>query len=196
MIDQCLIEKNVQWVGDSFRQRHRVCDELSTLKNVLEPQALYKLYAYILNESEKPWQMETAPDYGLWDVPRRKISWHAESIIEELHEVFSASTDLIADAVQRAVKFHGIVLWEDTQGYQIGWHSDNEILAATMQIYVAGPEINPGTEFDIGNGASHVCEFDINTGYFIDQTQSRLKHRTTGAVPAAANRYSLFAMWT
>lgn len=196
MIDQMLIENNIQSLRDSFNTRKKVCDQLHIVQNVFTSEALSKLYCYILNEPDKPWQMETTSDYKVLDVPRKKISWHAESIIEEFHEIFSSLTDSITFAVKQDVKFHGIVLWKDQEGYEISWHTDNPILAATMQIYIAGTIYNPGTEFELKDGSYYTCDFKVNTGYFIDQTQHRLKHHTTGQVPNSTDRYSLFAMWT
>jgi len=196
MIDQILIKNNSRALIDSFNTRTIICDQLHIMQNVFTSEALSKLYFYILNESDKPWQMETSADYKVLDVPRKKISWHAESIIEELHETFACLTALVVLSVQQDVKFHGIVLWKDQEGYEIPWHTDNPLLAATMQIYVAGTTQNPGTEFELIDGSYYTCDFKVNTGYFINQTQHRLKHHTTGQVPNSTDRYSLFAMWT
>ena len=107
----------------------------------------------------------------------------------------SAPKPALATMTCKDLQFHGIVLWEDSEGYEIDWHTDNPLLMATIQIYVAGSTDNPGTEFKLLDGSTHTCDFKINTGSLIDQTKHRLSHHSTGRVPDLARRYSLFAMW-
>ena len=195
MIDQAFITDNISSATESFSCKKKITNQLYTLENFLTQQALVKLYAYILNTPNKPWDLETDSDYEKMQVPRRKIAWHAESVIEELHDVMSSLTPIVNDIIKKSCDFHGLVLWEDREGYVIDWHSDNPILTATCQIYLAGPPDNPGTEFQIDNNKTHICKFAPNTGYFIDQSVIRPLHRSTGQVPPSNLRYSLFGMW-
>lgn len=196
MIDQTLIASNSLALRKSLLASLDIGDGLYSVKEPFTSDALKKLHHYLHDGSDKPWEQETTSDYKIMDVARRKISWQAESIVEEMHEVCSQLTDLVAQRCQRAIQFHGITLWEDCADYAIDWHTDNPVLAATLQIYLFGDPQNPGTEFELLDGRRHVCDFVPNTGYFIDQTKHRLQHRTTGKVPASTLRYSLFSMWT
>lgn len=195
MIDQDLIAKNIDHSQRSFDHRRSIDDELSVVEDFFTDDAIDKLYQYLSSEPNKPWQLETDENYKVMHVPRRKISWHAETIVEELHEVVSALTPFVGSVTDSARQFHGIVIWEDSAGYTIPWHTDNPILAATMQIYLAGPVTCPGTEFQLTDGETYVCNFRPNTGYFINQTQRRPMHRSRASVPAMVTRHSLFAMW-
>ena len=195
MIDQDLIAKNIIHSQLSFDHKTVIDAELSVVEDFFTTGALNKLYQYLLSAPSKPWQLETDENYKVMHVPRRKISWHAETIVEELHEVVGALTPTVELATDSSRQFHGIVIWEDSAGYAIPWHTDNPLLAATIQIYLEGPDTCPGTEFLLANGETHICGFQPNTGYFINQTQRRPMHRTVTSVPAMVTRHSLFAMW-
>lgn len=195
MIDQDIIKKASDSLHLSLENRHELTNDFSTIDNVFPLEVLHKAYDYILNQSDKPWELETTSAGVKMDVPRRKIQWHGETVIEELHCAMESITPDVCAILKTDIKFLGIVLWQDYENYKIDWHSDNPILLATMQIYLAGSKTNPGTEFKISDNNFYTCNFVPNTGYFLNQTHNRLEHHTTGSVPSDVSRYSLFGMW-
>jgi len=195
MIDQDIIKKASDSLHLSLENRHELTKDFSTINNVFSLDVINKIHEYILNESDKPWALETTEHGVEMKVPRSKINWHGETVIEELHCAMDSLTTKVQVILKRDIKFLGNNLWQDYENYKIDWHSDNPILLASMQIYLAGSRKNPGTEFKLGEDNFHTCDFIPNTGYFLNQTQSRLEHRTTGSVPANVSRYSLFGMW-
>lgn len=195
MIDQQIIQTASDNLQKAFENRIKHNTHFSTVHNVFSTEVLNKVYDYILNNSDKIWELETTSNGEEMNIPRNKITWHMDTVIEELHVAMESITPQVQSVLNRPVKFVGIILWQDQENYKIDWHSDNPILMATMQIYVAGSKKNPGTEFELEEGKYHNCEFIPNTGYFLNQTESRLKHHTTGSVPPNVSRYSLFGMW-
>ena len=196
MIDQGIIKKASDSLQKSLKNRQELTNDFSTLENVFSLDVINKIHDYILNDSDKPWALEATSNGMEMQVPRRKISWHGETVIEELHCAMESVTPEVQVILKKDIKFLGIVLWQDYENYKIDWHSDNPVLLATMQIYLAGSKKNPGTEFKLGEDNFHTCDFIPNTGYFLNQTQNRLEHHTTGEVPANVSRYSLFGMWS
>lgn len=195
MIDQKIIQTATTDLQGALDSRIQISDDFSVLENVFSRSVITKVHDYILNEPQKPWQLETTEHGVEMQVPRHKIAWHGETVIEELHCAVENTTPKISEILGKEVKFHGIVLWQDHENYKIDWHSDNSILMATMQIYLAGSTENPGTVFEIEDDNHHTCQFVPNTGYFLNQTKTRLSHKSVGKVPANVNRYSLFGMW-
>jgi hypothetical protein len=195
MIDQNIITNASISLQNALTDRFQHTNDFCTIKNVFSQEVLHKVNDYILNDSDKPWALETTEHGVEMKVPRSKINWHGETVVEELHCAMESITPEVQVILKKDIKFLGIVLWQDYENYKIDWHSDNPILLATMQIYLAGSTENPGTEFKISEGNFHTCDFIPNTGYFLNQTQNRLEHHTTGKVPANVSRYSLFGMW-
>jgi hypothetical protein len=195
MIDQNIITNASISLQNALTDRFQHTNDFCTIKNVFSQEVLHKVNDYILNDSDKPWALETTEHGVEMKVPRSKINWHGETVVEELHCAMESITPEVQVILKKDIKFLGIVLWQDYENYKIDWHSDNPILLATMQIYLAGSTENPGTEFKISKGNFHTCDFIPNTGYFLNQTQNRLEHHTTGKVPANVSRYSLFGMW-
>lgn len=193
MIDQNIIQTANTNLDQALQNRIQHTEDFSTIHNVFSADVLNKVYDYILNDSDKVWEAETTRDPS---VTRSKISWHAETVIEELHMAMESITPKVQTILDSPVHFTGLTLWEDEENYKIDWHTDNPILMATMQIYIAGSKNNPGTEFKLDEEKYHTCDFIPNTGYFLNQTKRRLEHHTTGSVPPHVDRYSLFGMWS
>jgi hypothetical protein len=195
MIEQTIIRDATSNLLGALESRHQITPDLSVLSSVFPRSVITKINDYILNTPNKPWQLETTEHGVEMDVPRHKISWHSDTVVEELHCAVENITPQVQAILEKPVKFHGIVLWQDHKNYLCDWHSDNPILMATMQIYLAGSTENPGTMFKLNDREHHTCPFVPNTGYLLNQTQNRLLHRSVEKVPANISRYSLFGMW-
>jgi hypothetical protein len=197
MIDQDLINRNSDTLSAALKNSQPITPQLQFLQNAFDQSMLSKLQDYFdTNYHSDLWISETTP-YGrpMTKTPRYKISWQAESVVEEIHEVCQSITPILqASNPTTPIVFDGITLWRDHGGYNLDWHTDNPAIHLTMQIYLSGSLSNPGTEFKTDSG-SIVKPFVPNTGYFVDQRNTRPTHRLAHAVPDEQIRYSLFALW-
>ena len=197
MIDQHLIDNNVSSLINALKDGLAISPKVKFIKDAFDQNMLSKLQVYFDNNYHSDlWKPETN-EYGIpmKTMPRCKLQWDAESVIEEIHEVCNSVTPLLQKLYTRpTIVFDGITLWRDEPGYNIAWHTDNPKIHMTMQVYLCGSEQCPGTEFKTELG-SMTAPFVPNTGYFIDQHEVRPEHRLAYTVPKNQIRYSLFAIW-
>jgi hypothetical protein len=198
MIDQQLIETNTQSLSKSLKNSKVADNYLRLVSDPFDKNLIAKFNRYIeQNYNSELWQADT-DEHGVprYAVPRFKISWDADTIIEELHEICQQQKPVLEEIYYKQFgDFVGIMIWRDHPGFEIGWHTDNPIIGASLQIYMGGSDNNPGTEFKV-NDSNLVLPFVPNTGYLVDQSDnSRPRHRSAGTVAEGAIRYSLFAMW-
>ena len=198
MIDQQLIDQNTATLIVSVTTAKRINSQLNLITSVFTPSLLTKLETYFVErESSELWVPETTMyNVPMSDRPRHKLTWEAESVIEELHEVCNNLTDTVHRIYPTCTKpFCGIVIWRDREGYDIKWHTDNPVVDVTLQVYLSGSEKNPGTEFEVGDGTV-TAPFIPNTGYIVQHAgEKRPRHQIAYPVPAGETRYSLFAIW-
>lgn len=193
MIDQPLINQTIASIQKSLAQAEPVIDSFRTLSSVLPDETCNKLQKYIVNDAQ--WQ-EMESDF--YKKGRRKIPWHFDTVIEELHTAFESVTPAINKLFpkQQRHNFIGISLWEDTEGHDHDWHTDNELLSCALQLYLFDCPSELGTTFEVDNNQI-ALPFMHNTGYIIDHTvRPMLVHKTTGTVPAEIKRYSLYVSWS
>lgn len=193
MIDNLLIENNSKSISNSFVDSKQISKYLYELNNVLTVDTLDKLKEYISGECEWEWQESYESKYKERNKScRSKITWDQDTVIEEIHTAIDNSTPEIEKMFDLNLKFMGVTLWKDEIGHKLPWHTDNPIIAVTMQIYLFGEDC-PGTVFKV-NDAEHTCLFLKNNGYLVNQsTKERPFHRIEFDVKSV--RYSLFAMW-
>ena len=198
MLDYDLITANSQTLTKALVESQKVNDQLRSFSQPLQPALLSKLIDYFHNNfSSEIWVAETTTDgVPMTKTPRFKLTWEAESVIEELHEICQAQTTCIEKLYQKKLgSFKGIVIWRDHHGYKLDWHQDNPVIGMSIQIYLDGSNVNPGTEFKLDSG-NLVVPFVPNTGYIVDQSDPRRPlHRVAGEVPHDQVRYSLFVIW-
>jgi hypothetical protein len=198
MIDQQLIDENIDTLVAGLTTANSVDRRLHLVQSVFTQSMLTKLQEYfITNEHSDLWVPETTQyNIPMKDRPRHKITWDAETVIEELHEVCNGATNTVQKMYPGSIKpFNGVIIWRDCPGYYFGWHTDNPVINVSMQIYLQGSENNPGTEFEVENN-SVIAPFIPNSGYIVDHSgDNKPRHRVTHAVPEGSVRYSLFALW-
>lgn len=193
MIDQQLILQGQQQIVNAFNTRSTTpSDRLWIINNVLSDDILKKLKEYINSVDKSKWETVA----GQESLPRGKISWDSDTVIEELHEIYSALTDTINQAYPAPYKhFWGISLWKDTAGYSIDWHTDNPDIDLAIQIYLYG-DGTLGTTFLINSQEFNVPG-DHNSGYVAYHSdQPKPLHRSQRTVPVGQVRYSLYAVWS
>jgi len=193
VLDQSLIHAATSHARRSVEERTPTTDHaLCLVKNFLPAMAIKKLQEFVGRDNNHWATMERQETQ-----PREKISWHSDSIVEELHEACDALTNVINVVYPDPVKnFWGISLWRDHPGYHIDWHQDNTDIDVAIQIYLFSHGPTPGTDFSI-NGKVLTVPFEPNTGYIsCNSLGLSLPHRTSFAVPPGTVRYSLYAVWS
>lgn len=198
MIDSNLVEKNSAQMIKSMMKSVEYNRGLRTVKDVFTSEMMSKIQEYLLATDRSLWQSETTASYqSMTSTPRLKIAWHSETVIEELHMVFESVTETINKLYPGSVrKFMGITVWQDSHGYNINWHTDNEVIDISMQVYLQGYNQCPGTEFRL-SAENILVPWDINTGYISSNHPSlRNPHRIQHPVSGQEPRYSVFAIWT
>jgi len=194
MIDQQLIEQTAQSIANCLDNRKNICNSLFTLENVLPESACEKLWHYV--QTTNKWN---SIEDAFYQQNRKKITWESDTVIEELHCAFEQTTEKINQIFQPAQKqnFIGIAVWEDSEEYSIGWHTDNPLLSSALQIYLFDTcPSECGTTFKINN-VDVDLPFVHNTAYLADQNlDNKLLHKTTHPTPAGIKRYSLHASWS
>lgn len=198
MIDSDLIEKNENILGTALNQSRIISPVLRVFNHAFTTDLLNKLTQYFEHNYHSDLWVPETDTYGkpMTHVQRTKLTWEADTVIEESHEVCQAQKSLIEHLLGKSIGgFRGIVIWRDHPGYAMGWHTDNPVIGTSVQIYLHGSSANPGTEFRINDQVIEV-PFVPNTGYLVDQSNyTRPTHRVAGTVPDNHVRYSLFAMW-
>lgn len=190
MIDYDLIEKNCHRARMSAEQAaSTLVPNLWIVKDFVTEDILDKLESYIDQSDPQQWTLVS----GQESMPRHKITWDADSVIEELHDVCASITSQLEQQFQRQLNFAGIQIWRDTEGYYFGPHTDNPVINISLQLYLFDAPSSCGTTFFV-NGARYVVGFFHNFGYIC--TSHNVQHQTTTPVPAGVNRYSLYAHWT
>lgn len=192
MIDQDLIAQQTFSIQSSIKSRVGTpITGLWQCNDVLTATAIEKLKQYIQTADDSAWQTVDRQE----DLARRKIAWHADTVIEELHTAFDANTDLVNLLwPERKKRFLGLQLWKDWQGYELAWHVDNDLIDISMQIYLFDLDPGLGTTFRTEENTVDI-PYQHNTGY-LAVNSADLFHRTTRTTPANTVRYSLYAVWS
>lgn len=198
MIDQDLIDRNSRSLDLALANAKKINDVLHLINDAFESELFTKFNHYIENNKDSDLWIPETDTYGkpMATVPRYKLSWQAESVIEELHEICQSQTMNIQKMFAKKIgDFRGIVIWRDHEGYSLDWHTDNPVIGTSLQVYMSGSADNPGTEF-ANKDSTCLVPFAVNSGYVVDQSSNnRPRHRVSGVVPPGSIRYSLFAMW-
>ena len=186
MYNQELVSQSVKHLKSRIENKTAISNNLYVVDDILLEAAYYKLIEYI--DASPPWTEQESSGYE--NNPLRvKVAWEADTIIEELNDIFSGVTKNISEMLGTKAEFLGVTLWKDSPDYQLGWHTDNEIIIATFQTYINN-RLNPGTTFKVDENREYECKFLPNTGYI--SCHNSLLHKLE---PVANERYSLLAMW-
>lgn len=195
MIDDLLIKNTTKHLETLVLDSVPYDNHFKVLSDCLPRDVISKLHSYIFKSTNLDWQVSEINS----EVPRKKITWDSDTIIEELHCAFENITPTINKVFPKKMQhnFIGLSLWEDSEDYVMGWHVDNPILSANLQIYLFDkcPEYC-GIKFSIdGNNVS--IPYKHNTGYLLDQSlENRYCHRISNPVPPNCKRYSLYVSWS
>jgi len=189
MIDNQLIDNQTKHFLKAWNNKKEIIPNLYAVDNVLTDPASIKLRKYISTATS--WETVINQER----LPRRKISWEADSIIEELHTAFDNITPMVNKSFNDVEKyFLGLQIWEDRGGYKLDYHSDNPVIDIAMQAYLYDCPEQCGTTFNVDDYTIDL-PFLHNTGYLLCNNKKML-HKTTHTVPPNVKRYSLYAIWS
>jgi hypothetical protein len=198
MIDQLLINSGVSSAQASLNNATPITNDLCQVNQVFPRAVINKLETYLSTNSEQPWESEVSA-YSTLDhnQNRKKLAWHAETVVEELHEICNGLSTLVFDKFSlHNHKFLGITIWQDSPEYFLDWHVDNDMVAASLQVYLFGNQACPGTTFMVNDREFNI-DFCQNSGYLVyHNPKHQLMHKVSWPVPNNTVRYSLFAMWS
>ena len=142
-LDVKLIETSTEYSLDKLASRTSTeCPYIFLLDDFLYPPLLEKLFNFVTT-TELTWELVEYQE----QFNRHKISWLADSVIEETHIVIQNLTTDINLIVNKPQKFIGINIWKDMHPYTIKGHSDKELISSAMQIYLNSTNINLATQF-------------------------------------------------
>jgi hypothetical protein len=191
MLDNNVIQDNSQRLIKSIENKQ--CTDIQGLYKigpVFCDNVVKKITTYTQN-SLIHWQEVE----GQSSLPRKKISWDQDTVIEELHEIFSLTTNFVNSSfIGQEKYFWGVTLWKDSPGYYIPWHTDNPDIDIAIQIYLFD-QTQTGTVFK-SDDREVLIESDHNRGYMIENYPRSILHRTQSTVPEGTTRYSLYAIWS
>lgn len=188
-IDSRLITQSTVYSQNQLE--HKVatqCPQLFLLDDFLLPELLEKTLDY-LQDSDLDWATVLYQE----SLPRYKIEWAADTVVEELHCVMESLTTTVDKIYGKKTKFNGINIWKDVYPYTLPLHEDNFRVSTAIQIYLtSGPE-DLCTTFDY-QGQFIKSQYKINQGYLFDNSQ-RTQHGLLSTVPQNHERLSLYATW-
>lgn len=189
MLDYDLIDNNCQRAAGAINSAWPTVDpNLWLVKDLFSESILDKLELYIQHTTDSDWSQVVGQEH----LPRHKITWQTDTVIEELHTVCDSLTEQLCKKFDRALRFNGLQVWRDCEGYYFGEHTDDPKIDTSLQIYVFDAPSVCGTTFFVNSGELTLGFFH-NTGYLC--TSHNLPHRTTTMVPSGTVRYSLYAHW-
>ena len=186
---------NFDDVQKSLKYSNQVTDKLRFTDNFFTQELLEKLYNYCTTVDSKKWQ-DLSDGYA--QANRKVITWDIDTVVEEVTELMTNQCDIldiffpfVLDGEAVSHNFLGASIWKDTDGYEIPVHTDNPEVSCTIQIYIGGNcNANHGTTFFVDD-KELVLPFIPNCGYILNQTEPRIKHKTTKTLPKNSERYSI-----
>ena len=192
MIDQEQITKSIKSMESAFVNcLPTPSDKLFQIMSAIDNAMIDKLKAYLTTVDSAKWQ-----DFQTSSL-RKVINWDADTVIEELHNVFDGITEFIGRQFSTGpVNFLGLQLWKDTNDYHMRYHDDNPIIDIALQLYLFDAPEECGTVFKI-NEQEYLVPFEHNTGYvYKHQASAGVPHKVKVNIPPDTSRYSLYAIWS
>jgi hypothetical protein len=166
-------------------------NKLFQINSAIDNDMIHKLKTYLTTVDSSKWQ------YFQNNNLRKVINWDADTVIEELHDVFNGITALISQQFSTgSINFLGSQLWKDTNNYHMSYHIDNPVIDIALQLYLFDAPKECGTVFKINN-QEYLVPFEHNTGYvYKNQVSEGIPHKVEVNITPDANRYSLYAIWS
>ena len=192
MIDQEQINKSIKLTEVAITSYLPTpSDKLFRINSVIDHTMIDKLNTYLNTIDSIKWE------YFQSNNLRKVITWDADTVIEELHNIFDSMTDLISRQFSNGpLKFLGLQLWKDSNGYNMNYHIDNPTIDVALQLYFFDAPRECGTIFKIDK-EEYLVPFEHNTGYiYKNQTSTGVQHKVKVIISPDSYRYSLYMVWS
>ena len=131
-LDFTLIHESTIHARDSISNGKTVHPGLLFVDHLLPANLLEKLQVYICDDNMLWHNQETLT--GEIYPGRKKITWTADSVIEEIHVVLDNLTEHLNQRFSRQNKFLGLSVWRDECTFQLIPHYDNPNNDISIQI--------------------------------------------------------------
>jgi hypothetical protein len=175
--------------------------KLFLIKNLFDDESFNELQLEILNvmKNEENWVKVTAQESN----PRKTLKQNVSKLIDNMNRSLKKSKllDHINKIMDENYTSCDFKVWWDTCDYFIGWHSDNQQIETSIQLYVMDTtHYHLGTSFaylkDIGkinetNKPFLTLPYIQNSGYLFKNTKT-IRHGMTMSVPDGFDRVSLY----
>jgi len=172
--------------------------KLFLVKKLFDDDSFNELQSEIMHLMKDPENWKKVP--GQESFPRKLLKFNSSKLIDDLNRNLKDSKFLsyINKIMDENYTSCSIMVWWDTFDYFIGWHSDNDKIDASMQIYVT--DVNHdhlGTSFAYVNNKKPynttflTLPYIQNSGYLFKNTNT-IRHGMTMPVPDGFDRVSLY----
>jgi hypothetical protein len=116
-------------------------------------------------------------------------------VFEELYDIFNNLTKQLNTLLNISCNFKHAYFWKDTERFAMKSHTDNPIIAYSLQIYLTkNLDSSFGTTF-YHNDQEFKVKPNMNCGYLLDNSKEKISHAPTRQLPHGITRYSLYAIW-
>ena len=176
--------------------------KLFLIKNLFDKDSFKKLQLEIVHLMKNPENWEKLKEQD--KTPRRVLKNGVSNFIDTItgpdlkHSKFLGYINKIMDENYKSCSFK---VWWDEFDYFIGWHTDNDKIDASMQLYITDVNHNHlGTSFAYINDTDNNFELNTpfltlpyiqNSGYLFKNTNT-IMHGMTMRVPEGFDRISLY----
>jgi len=187
MIDRELVESNIITVGQSLVNRTDIgLDYAYALTDVFSAAMIEKIKQEF--DSNTIWDKVDLQENS----PRKIIPWKSESVIEEVYMVFQELEQEVSDTFSRQLKLQSVNFWQDSPGYTISPHIDNNRISVAMQIYINQSNYEAGTEMYKDHDVIYKLPWVPNTGYILNNTDKSIHGMMTTVNTLRQHIYVIF----
>jgi len=187
MIDQGLIESNISTLRDSLNNRKGTgLDYVYSLNNVFSIDMIEKI------RKEFKFNTEWNTVHLQEKFPRKAIPWKPESVVEEVYSVFRALEQEISVIFSTQLKFQSVNFWQDSPGYTIDPHLDNNRISVAVQVYINEADPLLGTEMYKDGNVFYKLPWISNTGYILNNTPDSIHGMQTAGTTSRQHVYAIY----
>lgn len=167
---------------------------LYLLKDFFDTRALHLVDSF-LQTHDLPWREPTLIEGKYFDPYRDTLTWWPHPVFEELYDIFNNLTKQLNTLLNISCNFKHAYFWKDTERFAMKSHTDNPIIAYSLQIYLTkNLDSSFGTTF-YHNDQEFKVKPNMNCGYLLDNSKEKISHAPTRQLPHGITRYSLYAIW-
>jgi len=187
MIDQNLINSNVNAFRESLVNRKDIgLNYVYVLSNIFTNDMIEKIKQEF--DSNTTWNNVHLQE----NFPRKAIPWKPDSVIEEVYMVFQSLEKEVSNIFSRQLKFQSVNFWQDSTGYTINPHIDNDRISVAIQVYINDADPMLGTEMHKNGNVFYKLLWQSNTGYILNNIPESIHSMLT---PANTLRQHIYVIY-